>query len=273
MEEAKEYNVILIGCGGVGIKLAKDVARMLEFQAPYSTLTLVDGDFYEPKNKNRQEFEKLGNKASVLASTLAEEFEDTFVIDKASWVVGEYPPKDESQKEVEETDDQVEDKNDEEDDEKPEATLITAEYLLFEDAIVFCVVDNNAARKVVFEAAEKLNNIDVLTGGNDDELFGSVYHYRRRDGQDMITHPFEVQPEIANPEDKNPGDLSCEERAKLEGGQQTVAANSAVAAYLAGKMSLIVGEAEADDDKLLETAQIFFDLKQGLALAHDQRIE
>lgn len=49
-------NVVQIGCGGTGSWLAEPLARMLAFNpaAKGASLTLVDGDMYEPKNAERQ---------------------------------------------------------------------------------------------------------------------------------------------------------------------------------------------------------------------------
>jgi hypothetical protein len=66
-----------------------------------------------------------------------------------------------------------------------ESPKIKASDLIHENDVVFAVVDNFAARRILFDAARGLNNIDVFTGGNDDELFGSIYHYQKRDGVEI----------------------------------------------------------------------------------------
>jgi tRNA A37 threonylcarbamoyladenosine dehydratase len=172
--------VILVGDGGIGTWLAEGVARMLEWKFPGSALILVDGDNYEAKNMERQSFTKMGNKASVKALELTQSFTNTVFIPIPKWVV----------------DDNF---NGVTDDDSPK---IKASDLIVDGDIVLAVVDNFAARKILFDAASKLNNVDVFTGGNDDELFGSIYHYQRRDGQDITEHPVVFHPEYQSPPDK-----------------------------------------------------------------------
>jgi molybdopterin/thiamine biosynthesis adenylyltransferase len=150
---------------------------------------------------------------------------------------------------------------------------ITAESLLQEGDYVFCVVDNYAARKLVFDAAAKLNNIDVFTGGNDEALYGSVYHYHRRDGRDITSHPGVYHDEFVNPDDKNPGELSCQERAELDGGTQLLAVNMAVASALLAKAAHVIFGTEDQKAKAIENAEIFFDLSMCEMSSSDRRTE
>lgn len=210
--------VVVIGCGGIGEKFVRALVPALEYNAKGSQVLLLDGDSYEPKNAERQQFSKLGNKAQVLRSDVYRMFPNTIVLAKAAWVV----PEGEERDTVE--------------GEEGIARLAPSQFLR-EGDYVFVVVDNHATRKVIFDAGSQFKNIDIFTGGNDENLFGSIYHYIRRDGVDVSPHPGELHDEIANPGDKNPGTLSCEERAKLEGGTQVAAVNMAVAANLMAKVS------------------------------------
>ena len=229
---------VLIGAGGIGNWLAAGVVRLLEWKYPGSGLIIVDGDNYEPKNKERQEFSKIGNKASVKALELSPHFPKTTIIPVPKWVV---------------SDDHtgVADEN---------SPKITASELIREDDIVLAVVDNFAARKIIFDAASKLNNIDVFTGGNDDALFGSVYHYQKRNGVEITAHPAEFHPEYHNPPDKNPGELSCQERSEIEGGTQLLATNMAVAAFILGRIDKTIVNGQSPEE-----TEIFFDLGVGKA--------
>lgn len=227
---------VLVGAGGIGNWLAAGLVRLLEWKYPGSGLIIVDGDSYEEKNKERQEFTKLGNKAVVKAQELIPSFPNTTIIPLAKWVVSD-------------------DFSGVADEDSPK---ITATQLIRENDIVFAVVDNFAARKIIFDAASKLNNIDVFTGGNDDDLFGSIYHYQKRDGIEITAHPAEFHPEYNNPPDKNPGELSCQDRAQIEGGTQLLATNMAVAAYILGRVQkTIVSEQRPEE------TEIFFDLGIG----------
>lgn len=242
MTDQKRF--VLVGAGGIGTWLAEGLARMLEFKYPGSALVIVDGDNYEEKNKERQSFTTMGNKAISTANNLTKTFYKTTFIPVPKWVV----------------DDDFSGVDD------PDSPKITASQLITEGDIVFAVVDNFAARKIIFDAASKLNNIDVFTGGNDDALFGSVYHYQRRDGIDITDHPVNTHPEYENPPDKNPGELSCQDRAKIEGGTQLLATNMAVAAFLLGRVQKTIISNQSPDE-----AEIYFDLGVGKAEPYDRR--
>ena len=231
-----ERRFILVGAGGIGTWLAAGLVRLLEWKFPGSALIIVDGDTYEEKNKERQDFTKLGNKAVVKAAELVPQFPNTTIIPLAKWVV------DDNFAGVV-------------DDDSPK---ITASQLIREGDVVFAVVDNFAARKIIFDAATKLNNVDVFTGGNDDDLFGSIYHYQKRDGVEITAHPAEYHPEYDNPPDKNPGELSCQDRAQIEGGTQLLATNMAVASFILGRVQKIIVSNQSPEE-----TEIFFDLGLG----------
>lgn len=237
--------VVLVGAGGIGTWLASGVVRLLEWKYPGSALIIVDGDNYEQKNLERQSFTQMGNKASVKALELSSQFAETLVIPIPKWVVSDDHP---------ETDDN--------------SNKIRASQLLAEGDIVLAVVDNFAARKILFDAASKLDNVDVFTGGNDDALFGSIYHYRRRNGIDITSHPVETHPEYQNPPDRNPGEMSCQERAEIEGGTQILATNMAVASYILGRIQHTIVF-----DQNPEQSEIYFDLGLGMAQPYNRMVE
>ena len=227
---------VLVGAGGIGTWLAEGVARMLEWKFPGSALIIVDGDNYEAKNMERQSFKKMGNKAAVKAFELTESFTNTVFIPLPKWVV----------------DDNFNGVSDE------ESPKIKASDLLVDGDIVLAVVDNFAARKILFDAASKFENIDVFTGGNDDELFGSIYHYQRRNGVDVTDHPVHTHPEYESPPDKNPGEMSCQERAEVNGGTQLLATNMAVASFILGRIHKTIV-----NNQNPEESEIYFDLGLG----------
>lgn len=251
MTDPKRF--VLVGAGGVGSWLAEGLVRMLEYKMPGSALVIVDGDNYEPKNKERQNFQGSGNKAEVLAAKLAPEYIETFVVPMAKWVVEQDDGTDEP--EILE-------------DGTPGASKISAKRLLDPGDVVYAVVDNYKARKDLCDAARELDDVDVFLGGNDDSLFGSIYHYRRRNGEDVTEHPSVLHDEYVNPPDRNPGELSCEERAKIDGGTQLIAANFGVATYLLGQTQKTIIE-----DNPIDSGEIYFDLGVGLAQAFDRTTE
>ena len=238
--------VIVVGAGGIGSWLCAGLVRLLEWKFPGSALIIVDGDNYEAKNLERQDFAQIGNKASVKALELSKQFNETTIIPLPKWVVA----------------DDAEVASDE------GTNKIKASQLITENDVVIAVVDNFAARKVLFDAASNLNNVDVFTGGNDDNLFGSVYHYRRRDGVDITAHPATTHDEYQNPPDRNPGEMSCQERAEIEGGTQILATNMAVAAFILGRIQKTIVS-----DQSPEETEIYFDLGLGMSQPYNRMVE
>lgn len=244
--------MVVIGAGGIGSCLVHYLAKMLEYGAPGSALVIIDGDEFEQKNRSRQLFLSMGNKAASLAAELAPQYDKTFIIPIPKWVVEEVKEGDSGEDKV------------------------VASDFLQEGDVIFPVVDNFMARKVVFDAAAKLDNVDVISAGNDDALFVSMYHYQRRDGKDVTMHPRLIHPEYENPPDRNPGELSCQERAAIDGGTQLVAANVAAAALILGKVQAAIiepGERVVPDDDLVNADEIFLELGDGMAAPSDRSAE
>lgn len=251
---------LLIGAGGVGSHLAEPLARMLEYSdIDNPALIIVDGDHYEPKNKQRQTFSQIGSKAQVLAADLQSKFEKVLIAPLHSWVVEL-----ESEEAAADPDDVDEFGN-------PNASKIAASKLLAEGDVVYGVVDNFACRSVLLKAASQIDNIDVFVAGNDEDMYGTVYHYSRRNGKDITNNPVVFKEEFATPTDRNPGELSCQERAELEGGTQLIAANFAVASMLIGRTQATIIERPENEDPL-EVTELYFDLRLGRMAPFDRRI-
>lgn len=218
---------VIVGAGGVGGWLATGLAHFLEFRAPGSALLIVDGDHFEQRNHERQDFVGYGNKADVRAAELQPRFPNTMILPIPAWVVANDAPVVTAEA-----------------DEDAPAGRIAVGELLQDGDVVFPVVDNFAARKLVFDAAHALRNIDVISAGNDDGLYASLYHYRRRDGIDVTDHPVIMHADdYQNPPDRNPGELSCSERAKLEGGHQLLVANMQAAVLILRQVHLHIFDA------------------------------
>ena len=67
----------IIGLGGIGSSLASFVSRYLSFtyiEDEEISITLIDGDSYEERNRDRQSFTKLDYKAENTADRLNQEF-------------------------------------------------------------------------------------------------------------------------------------------------------------------------------------------------------
>jgi hypothetical protein len=83
-----------------------------------------------------------------------------------------------------------------------------------------------------------------------------------------------VHQEIANSMDKNPADLSCEDRAKLPGGGQIIPTNHMAASIMLIKLYTVLEEAtkgkEAIVKRVAPQAEVFFDVKTYGMLSHSR---
>lgn len=176
-------NIKIIGLGGVGSILSGRLCRFLNYGIGLEltpNITLVDGDTYEEKNYERQEFSTLGNKAEVKATDLEIEFPNI--------------PMDVFPAFVNET---------------------TLSDVIREGDVIFLCVDNHKTRMIVNNYCKQLKNVTLISGGN--ELTdGNVQTYVRVDGVDKTPDIAAYHPEIANPDDKLPDEQSCEELSHSE---------------------------------------------------------
>jgi molybdopterin/thiamine biosynthesis adenylyltransferase len=171
-----KLDITVIGLGGVGSILIERLCRFLNFSRDVEAeILLVDGDEYEHKNFERQEFARLGNKADIKAGELEVKF------DRLGFDAFEEYITEENVSEV-----------------------------VVEGAIVFMCVDNHKTRMIVSNYCKTLNNITLISGGNE-FTDGNVQLYVRRDGTDLTPDLCRYHPEIAEPDDKLPTEMSCEE--------------------------------------------------------------
>ena len=172
----------VIGLGGIGGYLVDHVARYVGHCKDYENdmatalcdIVLVDGDKFEHHNSARQHFEEIGNKAEEKARILGTQHPSIFF------------------KPVEEylTDDNV----------------ITN---IREEDVVFLCVDNHTTRRLVAERCEDLQDIVLISGGND-ETDGNIQVHVRENGVDITPSIMKYHPEIANAEGDNPGENDVE---------------------------------------------------------------
>ena len=141
-------NIKIVGLGGVGSILSERLCRFLNYGAEIpADITLVDGDSYEEKNFERQEFSTFGNKAEVKASDLEIQFPNI--------PLDVYPAF------VNET---------------------TLSDVIKEGDVIFLCVDNHKTRMIVNNYCKQLKDITLISGGN--ELTdGNVQIYVRSESQ------------------------------------------------------------------------------------------
>lgn len=176
----KTRKIKVIGAGGIGGHLVEPLCRYLSYTDDYVELTVFDGDKFEERNRERQRFSECANKAEHTAEMLKEEFPKIHFRAKGEFL----------------TDDNI----------------ITA---IREGDVVFSCVDNHATRKLISDRCEELDNVTLISGGND-YTDGNVIVYIRQNGKDITKPLTSLHPKIAEPEDKNPGTLTDEERQGCE---------------------------------------------------------
>ena len=216
--------IVVIGLGGVGSLLCERMARYLAYSSgSKESMLLVDGDSYEVKNFERQDFTQMGNKAEVKAADLKMQF--------SMLNVSSYPAF------VNET---------------------NLAQVIKEGTIVFSCVDNHKTRMILSNYCKELQNVTMISGGND-LIDGNVQIYIRQNGKDITPDLCAYHPEIANPDDKLPEEMSCEELAASE--PQLYFANLGVATIMCWAFYNVVVK------KQYEKSEIYFDLVQMTSIA------
>jgi molybdopterin/thiamine biosynthesis adenylyltransferase len=226
----KTERAAVIGVGGIGKFLLSALARFLAYDQERTwTLVLVDGDGYEVKNAQRQAFSKLGNKAEVTAEELRVQFPELVITAIPAFVaaVGAQAHTDH------------------------ERMTVPIDQVIHEGDWVFMCVDNHATRKMVSDFVQTLNNIRLISGGND-YTDGNVQIVIRRNWQNVFPSLDQFHPEIAQPADRPPFAMSCEELAQA-GSPQLIFANQMAAALMC---AVFWGEM----NRRLQTEEVYFDL-------------
>ena len=178
MSEQTELYISVIGLGGVGSILVERLCRFINYSQDLTAeILLIDGDEYEQKNYERQEFSQLGNKADIKATELEMKY-PTLRFDAMEAFINEANVAD----------------------------------VIKEGDIVFICVDNHKSRMIINNYCRQLQDVTVISGGNE-FTDGNVQLYVRRGGNDITPDLCAYHPEIANPDDKLPEEMSCEELA------------------------------------------------------------
>jgi len=222
--------IIIVGLGGVGSLLSQSLARFLNYSADIeASILLVDGDTYEVKNYERQEFEDIGKKAEVKWVELSAKFSNVQFDYFTEYV-----------------------------DEENISELIQ------ENDIVFVCVDNHKTRNMINSYAQNLKNVTLISGGNEYHD-GNVQIYIRKGGVDLTPDLCAYHPEIANPEDQLPSEMSCEELAQSE--PQLYFTNMGVSTLMCWAFYNSIVKKE------LERSEVYFDITQMTADAKIRTVE
>jgi len=153
--------IVLVGLGGIGSQLLPSLVRYLACR-PESRplLVLVDGDAYEPGNRTRQVFPE-----SSIGANKAEALAEAYRAGLAVHAVADY---------------------------LTEANVAT---VIRDGDVVLMAVDNHWTRFVVDKHLASLDEVTLISGGND-ETDGNVQLVRRRNGAFIDGSLAEIHAEI-----------------------------------------------------------------------------
>ncbi len=200
MKSTRKFKVI--GAGGIGSHLVEPLARFLSLSLGdnHCELTVIDGDKFEEKNRARQRFVNKTFKSEETVSPLATQFPNVHFRTKTEYVT--------------------------------DANVVTS---IRENDFVFLCVDNHATRKLVSDRCEELDNVTLISGGND-YTDGNVMIHIRRDGKNITRPMTALYPKsIGAPQDKNPGDVAAHSggcQAEVESQPQLLFTNLAAASNM-----------------------------------------
>ena len=226
----------LIGAGGVGQIVATYLVRYLRSLAVEARLVIIDGDDFEPGNEGRMAVPNYSEtKAAALAQTLQQTCRGSTVTILA---IEQYVRPDNL------------------------ARLIHGGP---GESVLLCV-DNHATRKLVGDYCGQLDDICLVSGGNDgvgpdsdgtmrNGTAGNVQVVVRRDGHPLTPGLGDLHPEIASPADSRPDDVGCAEL--MAAVPQILFTNLTTAAAMLNTWRLFAtGE--------LGYSELVFDVQQGL---------
>lgn len=211
---SRPVKVVMLGAGGTGAHIAPHLYRLLYALERPVKFIICDGDKVEPKNLVRQNFTQadLGeNKARVIA----ERYSEAFGLETS------YAPSFiESAERLEEL-------------VKPEV-IYTGRYVhngeggllvretVPELVILIGAVDNNRSRKLCHEVFLQARDLIYIDSGNG-EYTGQIVCGVRRAGKTFYKSVGMLYPEVNDPEDLFPTEVSCAEASVSA--PQTIVAN------------------------------------------------
>lgn len=171
----KPLKIKVIGAGGIGLCVLPILCRFLNYNVekfPDVQLSLIDGDHFEERNRERQDFVEVGPKASMTAEKYRDEFPLLTIFDHPVYVA--------------------------------DHNVI---QLIREGDIVILCVDNHKTRKLISDRAEELKNVTIISGGNELTDGNILVHIRRDDKNITLPLASVFHQEIVNPKDKHPDEV------------------------------------------------------------------
>lgn len=225
-----ERRIVVIGLGGIGTWLLQGLVPFLAYASNGTrwSLVLIDGDEYEEKNRSRQCFDELGPKAAIQTGWVARKFPAVSVRPITQYLSVD----------------------------GAEDTFPVADAIRSGD-VVFSCLDNHKSRKMVSDHCASLRDTVLISGGNE-YTDGNVQVFVRRQGQDKTCRLEKYHPELAQPGDKAPFEMSCEELAASS--PQLIFANMTAACLMLNAFYALE-QKQADWQK----PEVYFDIVANVA--------
>jgi molybdopterin/thiamine biosynthesis adenylyltransferase len=184
----KFTEAVVVGLGGIGGFLVDAICKFISYKIMEdenypSKIYLMDGDIYEEKNLSRQYFHPnlIGDfKANAKVTELQESYPNLELLPIPKW-----------------------------------ANIQTLRELGLEKPIILGCVDNHKTRNILSRFAETFNDVLYISGGNE-LIHGNVQVYIKEGGEAKTHTIQEFHPEIGEPKDRSPEEMSCEELAISE---------------------------------------------------------
>lgn len=232
--------IVCVGCGGIFSKLWHFLGQSCHNQAKApKKITLIDGDTFEAKNLDRQDLRDMDvghPKSEVFRNRMLASFNALDVN-----AVTEY------------------------------VTSANIKRLIPDNAIILMMVDHDPVRNLISEyMSGQLKNVTLIEGSNfglndaQPATVGNAYWYLRLGGEDITLPLHEAYPKIKEAKgQKTKGEMNCNEREALPGGQQLGATNFMVAAWMGAYLSTLI-ERMGTKEELVKSAvrnsEVVFDI-------------
>lgn len=226
-------------CAGTGLRYIKEQlipittyltdAGHCVLPSIVNSITLIDGDRFEPRNALRQG-EGAGNKLAQRLSSINSSMVRLTYLRNVS-IIGHNTYLTPSNMELLiPLSAPVETANMKKFEKEICSKKTHTRSVLKEDKVVILVgVDNFATRHDICHYAEKFDNILVINGGNE-VTYGEVTIYERKDGKALDPNFTELYPNVRNPTDLRPDQIHCTDASpQLD---QTVLANTMIATVM-----------------------------------------
>lgn len=231
-----KLSIVIVGLGGIGSTLSDKLCQFLHYyknglsndenfaremgvEPPIFediNINLVDGDVYEVRNRQRQDFSYIGPKAEVKEFDLSDMYGSLILRS-----INEYI-----------TTDNISD-------------------IIKDGDIVFICVDNHASRKIINTYCKTLQNINIFSGGNGFHK-ANCQIYIRKNSIDITPNLTAFHPEIEDSENDHPNNLGCQALAQAE--PQLIFANwgAAFAMSIAFYKTIILGDILGRSDTYID---------------------